>query len=241
MPLTCIAQLLEELFPPVQAFKEKTREYYSKTTALWLHHARLALYDKRDRSLRRVDDEAVFESVVEKGTPSLTGFRFPMCFRNAIIECLEAISAAGGKTSFYQLMEKLSQSHQSTEKVLSDNLNLGFVSRDDKARMYSLTSLGARFVASSDKTRRQLFRQKCSNIQVFNQFISRVEAAGINGMASKQAARNLVQEMQLEMADASVAKLGNMLANWAEYAEILVRLGRLCFMKKHIPKQMILF
>ncbi len=242
IPLTRIAQLLEELFPPVEAFKEKTRKYYSRTTALWLRYARLALYDKRDRSLRRVDDEAAFELVVEKGIPSLTGFRFPMCFRNAIIECIEAIDAAGGKTSFYQLMEKLSKSHQSIEKALSDNLNLGFVSRDGEAKMYSLTSLGARFVAGSDKTRRQLFRQQCSNIQVFNQFISHVEAAGINGIASKQATRDLVQEIvQFEMADASVAKLGNMLANWAEYAEIIVRLGRLCLMKKHAPEQMILF
>jgi hypothetical protein len=241
IPLTRIAQLLEELFPPVQAFKEKTRKYYSRTTALWLHYARLALYDKRDKSLHRVDDEAVFESVVEKGTPSLTGFRFPMCFRNAIIECLKAISAAGGKTSFYHLMEKLSKSHQSIEKVLSDNLNLGFVSRDGEAKMYSLTPLGARFVASSDKARRQLFRQQCLNIQVFNQFNSHIEAAGADGIASKQATRNLVQEMQLEMADASIAKLGNMLANWAEYAEIIVRLGRLCFMKEYAPEQMILF
>ena len=240
IPLADIAQLLQDLFPPVQVFKEKTREYYSKTTALWLHYARLAFYNKKDKSLRRVDDEAVFESIVEKGTPSLTGFRFPMCFRNAIIECLEAINGAGGKVSFSQLMEKLSKSHQSVEKVLSDNLNLSFVSRDDKAGMYSLTSLGARFVASSDKTRRQLFRQQCSNIQVFNQFISYVEAAGINGITSRQAARKLVQEMQLEMADATVEKLGAMLANWAEYAEIIARSGRLCFMKKYVPEQMIL-
>jgi len=64
-----------------------------------------------------------------------------MCFRNAIIGCLELIDAFGGKAGFDQIMEGLSKSHQSIEKVLSDNLNLGFVSHDEEAKMYRLTPL----------------------------------------------------------------------------------------------------
>lgn len=243
LPLTRIAELLQELFPPVQAFMEETREHYSKTTATWLHEARLAYYDKREKSLYRVDDEAIFEAIVERGS-STKGFRFPLCFRNAIVECLEIIHQAGGKITVSELMEVLSKSQQSIEKVLSDTLNLEFVNYYDsnrEVRVYGLTALGTQFVEGSEKTKRKLFQEQCLKIPTLNQFIIHVEAAGQNGISSKQVAQKLAQDMKLDLAEATVEKLGNMLANWAEYAEIVVRVGRLCFMAKYIPKQESLF
>jgi hypothetical protein len=227
IPLARIAELLQDLFPSVQVSKETTREYYSKTTALWLHDAKLAFYDRQNKNLQRVDDEAIFESVVERRSSSLRGFRFPVCFRNAVIECLELISTLGGEASLDQLMTGLSKSYQSIEKALSDNFSLGFVSLDEKTGMYCLTSVGVEFIKGSNDVRRQLFRQQSSSFQVFNQFVLYVEAAGKNGISSKHAASTLVEERQLELADATIDKLGAILANWAEYAEIIVRLGRL--------------
>jgi len=239
--LVRIAELLQEIFPSVQAFKEVTRKFYSKTTASWLHYARLAFYDRGEKSLHRVDDEAVFELVVERGSSSLRGFQFPMCFRNAIIESLEFINASGGEVSLDQLMKGFSKSHQSIGKVLSDGLNLGFVSYDENTRVSRLTPTGVEFVESPDDTRREIFGRQCSNFPVFTQFVSYIKAARENGISGKQAAVRIVQEMQLELADATIDKLGAMLGNWAEYAGVIVRSGGLCFMRKYVPQQMALF
>ena len=242
IPLTSIANLLQELFPSVQEFKVATREHYSKTTATWFHYTRLAFYDKKGKkSLCKVDSEAAFESLIERGTPSLRGFRLPMCFHNAIIECLEATKATQERISFDELMKKLSTSHQSMEKVLSDVLNLGLMYQDKQTTLYCLTLAGKAFVESSEDDRQKLFCQQCSKLDVFNQFVAHVESAGKHGISSKQAAALLVKDMQLDMADATIDKLGNMLANWAEYAGVITRLRRLCFLKKYIPEQMKLF
>lgn len=242
IPLTSIADLLQELFPSVQEFKVATREHYSKTTATWLHYTRLAFYDKRGKkSLRKVDSEAAFELVIERGTPSLRGFRLPMCFRNAIIECLEAIEATEERISFDELVKKLSKSHQSIEKVLSDALNLDLVYQDKQTTLYCLTLTGKAFVEVSEDDRQRLFYQQCSKLNIFNQFVAHVESAGKHGISNKQAAVLLVKDMQLDMVDATVDKLGSILANWAEYAGVITRLRRLCFLKKYVPEQMKLF
>ncbi|RLC73147.1 MAG: hypothetical protein DRI81_15460 [Chloroflexi bacterium] len=170
IPLARVADLLQELFPSVQEFKVATREHYSKTTASWLHYARLAFYDRKGKkSLHKVDNEEVFESVVERGTPSLKGFRLPMCFRNAVIECLETIAAAEGRISFEDLVNNLSKSRQSIEKALSDSLNLDFVYQDEPTTLYCLTPIGQAFVESSEENKRGLFHQQCSKLDVFNQ------------------------------------------------------------------------
>jgi hypothetical protein len=233
---------LQEVFPSVQEFKVATREHYGKTTATWLHYTRLAFYDKRgNKSLHRVDNEAVFESVIQRGTPSLKGFRLPMCFRNAIIECIEAIEVAEGGISFEELMNNLSKSRQSIEKVLSDALNLDFVYQDEQTALYCLTPIGQAFVEGSEENKRGLFHQQCSKLDVFNQFVAHVEAAGKYGIANKQAATLVVKDIQLDMADATVDKLGSILANWAEYAGVIARSRRLCFLKKYVPEQIKLF
>jgi hypothetical protein len=232
-----IAEILQELFPSVQEFKESTREYYSKTTALWLHYARLAFYDRKDKSLHRVEDEGVFESVVEGRGPSSIGFRSPMCFRNAIIECLEVLEELGGKASLEQLIASLSKSHQSVEKVLSDNLNLDFVKYDSGTALYCLTPIGIRFVKSSEETRQELFGKKCSNFQIFDQFVSYVESAGRKGVTSREVANRLIEEMGIQLADSTIDKLGGILANWAEYTGTIVHVNRLCVMKDLVPVQ----
>jgi len=242
IPLTSIADLLQELFPSLQEFKVATREHYSKTTATWLHYTRLAFYDKRGKkSLRKMDSEAAFELVIEGGTPSLSGFRLPMCFRNAIIGCLKAIEATEERISFDELVKKLSKSHQSIEKVLSDALNLDLVYQDKQTTLYCLTLTGKAFIEGSEDDRQRLFYQQCLKLNIFNQFVAHVESAGKYGVSKKQAAVLLVKDMQLDMADATVDKLGSILANWAEYAGVITRLRRLCFLKKYVPEQMKLF
>jgi hypothetical protein len=230
-----LAELLQELFPSVQA-AEKTWGYYSKTTALWLHYARLVFYNKSDDSLYKVDDEAIFESAMERGRSPTTGYRFPMCFRNSIIECLEEIDILGGESVIPKLMNELKLSHQSIEKVLSDCLNLKFVEIDEQTEKYYLTSLGTEFVKSSEKIRRPLFQKQCSSIPNFNRFVALIEAAGEKGISSKQAAQDLVQELKLSLAELTVEKLGAMLANWAEYAGVVTRRARLCFTKKYLSE-----
>ena len=240
--LARVADLLQELFPSVQEFKVATREHYSKTTATWLHYTRLAFYDKKGKkSLHKVDNEAVFELVIERATPSLKGFRLHMCFHNAIIACLEAIEAAEGKISFEKLAENLSKSHQSIEKVLSDALNLDFVYQDKQTTLYCLTPVGRAFREDLEDNRQKLFYQQCSKLNVFNQFVVHVESAGKYGISNKQAAALLIKNMQLDMADATIDKLGSILANWAEYAGVITRLRRLCFLKKYVPEQLKLF
>lgn len=230
-----LAELLQELFPSVQAV-EKTWDYYSKTTAQWLHYARLVFYNKSDNSLYKVDDEAIFESAVERGSSPTTGYRFPMCFRNSIIECLEKIDVLGGESVIPKLMNELKLSHQSIEKVLSDCLNLKFVELDEQAEKYCLIPLGKEFVKSSERIRRQIFQKQCTNIPIFNRFVSLIEAAGEKGVSSKQAAQDLVQELKLSLAELTVEKLGAMLANWADYAEVVTRKARLCFAKKYLSE-----
>lgn len=242
IPLSRVADLLQELFPSVHEFKVATREHYVKTTASWLHYARLAFYDRSGKkSLHKVDNEAIFESIIERGTPSLKGFLLPVCFRNAIIDCLETMAAAKGKISFEELMMRLSRSHQSIEKVLSDCLNLEFVYQDKQTTLYCLSPIGQAFVESSEEHRRELFGHQCSKLDAFNLFVKNVEAAGKRGIAAKLAANNVVQEKELELADATIDKLGGILANWAEYAGVIVRSRRLCFLKVHVPEQIRLF
>jgi hypothetical protein len=78
---------------------------------------------------------------------------------------------------------------------------------------------------------------------VFKQFVSRVDAAAEDGVPATEAASCLLKEMGLELADATVDKLGSMLANWAEYGNLIVRSGRLCFMKGkgYVAEQMPMF
>jgi predicted transcriptional regulator len=234
------AELLQELFPSVQAV-EKTWDYYSKTTAQWLHYARLAFYNKKDDSLQKVDDEAVFEAALARGRTLITGYRFPMCFRNSIKECLERIDSLGEEVTIPQLMDEFGLSHQSIEKVLSDCLNLQFAEYDEHTKKYSLTPLGAEFARSSEEIRRKLFRQQCLNVPVFNRFIYFIEIAGDKGINSKEAAKDLIQEMSLDLAELTIEKLGAMLANWAEYAGVIDKRGRLCFAKGYLPEQFNMF
>lgn len=179
LSLSDLAELLQEVFPSVQAV-EQTWDYYSKTTAKWLHYARLAFYNVRERSIRIVDDEAVFEAAVT-GRPIITGYRFPMCFRNSIKECLENLLTMRGEATLPQLMETLKLSQQSIEKVLSDCLNLKLVEHDGSSNKYSLTQMGVAFAHGSEKVRQTLFGQQCSNIPVFNRFVSMVENAKTKG------------------------------------------------------------
>ena len=89
-----VSDLLKEMFPSVQA-TQKTWVHYSRTTARWLHEARLAFYNPRNRTLHQVDDEEVFEQVVSRGSLRGTGFRLPLRFKNAVIDCIEAIHKFG--------------------------------------------------------------------------------------------------------------------------------------------------
>ena len=97
-----LAALLQELFPSVQA-SEKTWDYYAQTTTQWLHYARLAYHNKRDYQLHKVDDEAIFEAAVDRKTLSTLGYKFPLCFRNSIIDCLEKINVLEGRPPFNNL------------------------------------------------------------------------------------------------------------------------------------------
>jgi len=151
------------------------------------------------------------------------------------------MDSLAGKATVHQLMERLVLSRQSIEKVLRDGLNLKFIEQDEQTDNYSLTPMGIEFARSPEKMRRQLFKQQCVGNSVFNQFVSFIESAREKGTPSKQAARELLNEMHLELADLTTEKLGAMLANWAEYAEIIVRVGRLCFVKEHVPEQLSMF
>lgn len=239
LPLSRIADLLRELFPPVKAFMEKTREYYSRTLVSWLHEARLAYYNKKNKSLIRVDNEEVFEAVVERGSFT-KGFRFPMCFRNAIIECLKIIYFSGNKATNTQLMQVLAKSQQSIEKVLSDNLNLGFIYLEEthsEQGIYYISPIGLKFIQGSETERREIFAQQCSKIDVYNDFISYINDTKYAGITSKQAAEKLTTNMNLTLADATIEKLGAMLSNWAEYAGTIIRTGRLCHTKEYATQR----
>jgi hypothetical protein len=235
-----LAALLQELFPSVQA-SEKTWDNYAQTTTQWLHYARLAYYNKRDYHLHKVDDEAIFEAAVDRKTLSTLGYKFPLCFRNSIIECLQKIDLLGGKATIQQLEEQLLLSRQSVGKVLSDGQNLKFIELDKQKDWYALTKIGAEFITGTEETRRQLFREQCLEISTFEQFIALMQSAGNKGMLSKRAAKALLDDIHLELADLTVEKLGAMLANWAEYAGLVVRSGRLCFFNENAPLQLRMF
>lgn len=235
LSLSRLAELLQEVFPSVQA-TEKTWDYYARTTAKWLHYARLAFYSIRDDDIRVVDDEAAFEVAVT-GRPLTTGYRFPMCFRNSIRECLDKLQALRGEATLPELMEALKLSQQSVEKVLSDCLNLKFVEYSQLPKSYALTQAGTEFASASEELRRTLFRQQCSNIPILERFVVAVINAGARGSHPKDVAAGLVKEMSLDLAELTVEKLGNMLANWSEYAEFIVRKGRLCFGRECLPRQ----
>ena len=240
MPRLHLAELLQELFPYVQAV-EKTWDHYSRTMAQWLHYAHLAFYSKRDDNLLKVDDEAIFEASFSKGRPLITGYRFPMCFRNSIVECIEMIYSLGGDVTIPKLMGEFRLSHQSIEKVLSDCINLQFVEYIERMKKYSLTMLGKEFAQSSEENRQKLFQKQCLNVPVFNRFIQLIEVAGDKGVGSKAAAKDLIQEMKLDLAELTIEKLGAMLANWAEYAGIITRRGKSCFAKGYLPEQLKIF
>jgi hypothetical protein len=234
-----LAELLQELFPSIQAV-EKTWDYYSKTTAQWLHFARLAFYKKGENRLFKVDDESVFEAAFYKGRTLMTGHRFPLCFRNSIRECLDKIDSLGGEVTVNQLMSEFELSYISIEKVLADCLNLEFIELNEEMKIYSLSDIGLEFARSDEDKRRKIFKHQCLNVPVFNRFIYFVEEAGGKGIYSKTVAKALVREMQLDLAELTIEKLGAMLANWAEYAEIISRKGRLCFSREQLPEQLIL-
>jgi hypothetical protein len=235
-----LAGLLEELFPSVQA-AEKTWDYYSRTTAHWLHYAHLAFYDKRDDTLHKVDDEAIFEAAFAKGRPLITGYRFPMCFRNSIIDCTKKMDSIGGEVTISQLMDEFGLSHQSIEKVLSDCINLQFVEYSEEIQKYSLTNVGREFAQAKEEVKQELFKKQCLAVPVFNSFIQLVNKAGDKGINCKMAAKDLIEEMKLDLADLTIEKLGTMLANWAEYSGILSRTGKLCYVKDYLPEQLKMF
>jgi len=60
-------------------------------------------------------------------------------------------------------------------------------------------------------------------------------------VGSNGAAKDLIQEMKLDLAELTIEKLGSMLANWAEYAGIIIRRGKLCFAKGYLPEQLKMF
>ena len=112
---------------------------------------------------------------------------------------------------------------------------------DKQNDWYALTRIGAEFIAGTEETRRQLFREQCLEISTFEQFIALIQSAGKKGLLSKQAAKALLDDIHLELADLTVEKLGAMLANWAEYAGLVVRSGRLCFFNENAPLQLRMF
>lgn len=236
-----IATLLKEMFPSVRA-KEKTWVFYSRTTATWIHEAKLAFYDRKGQELRQVDDEALFENVVARGSMAETGFRLPMCFRNAVMDCLEVLAEKGkGIAGMDQLMLWLGRTHQSVSKAVSDNLKLGFLAYDRDESKYRLSEVGSGFVRAGDGERRRIFVERCQKIEVFSSFMTTVKASGSRGVRPREAALGIVTGMELELADATIDKLGMMLANWAEYAGLLVRRRRLCFSIEHVPRQLTLW
>jgi len=239
--LNDIAQILQELFPSVQEFKETTLEYYSKITAKWLHQARLAFYDSNEQKALKVVDDSIFESVIEGRGYLESGYNLPVCYRNAIIECLREISNLGGECNINALSDALGKSHQSVEKALSDNINLGFVKFVPDDFLYKPTDKGKLLINSSEEKRRNLFAKQCLNFSVFNEFISHVEEAGEKGINSRKVADKIVKEQKINLADSTIDKLSGILANWAEYAGIIYRRKRLCFMQEYGPEQKLLF
>jgi hypothetical protein len=140
-----------------------------------------------------------------------------------------------------QLVDQLLLSRQSVGKVLSDGQNLKFIELDKQNDWYTLTAIGAEFVTGTEEMQRQLFREQCLELSTFGQFIALIQSAGTKGLLSKQAAKELLDDIHLELAELTIEKLGSMLANWAEYAGLIVRVGRLCFFNEHAPRQLSMF
>jgi hypothetical protein len=235
-----LAELLQELFPSIQAV-DKTWDYYSRTTAEWLHFARLAFYNKRAATVLKVDDEAVFEAAFYKGRSVTSGHRFPLCFRNSIRECIDKMDSFGGEVTVNQLMDEFGLSYTSIEKVMADCQNLGFVELDEKTSLYCLTEIGTQFAKANEESRRLIFKDRCREIPVFNRFVHYIDDAGIKGIYSQDAAKSLAQELQLDLAELTIEKLGMMLANWAEYAGPVKRRGKLTYSRAQLPQQQVLF
>lgn len=233
MSIDDISILLQQLFPSVEA-KKSTWMFYGQTTAAWLHEAQLAYKRKKESVLYQVDDETVFERIIDRGILH-KGYRFPMCFRNAIIDCLEKIHKSDGEATADYLATELMKSNQSVDKALSDCLRLGFVV--GQSEKYELTALGKEFVSKSAEDRRIMFGQQCHNFDVFQSFLNIVEQAGFDGVSSSDAAKEIVMGLGLEMADLTTQKLGGILANWAEFADLVVRSNRLCYLKEYFPQQ----
>jgi hypothetical protein len=231
-----LAELLQELFPSIQAV-DKTWDYYSRTTAEWLHFARLAFYNKRAATVLKVDDEAVFEAAFFKGRSVTSGQRFPLCFRNSIRECVDKMDSLGGEVTVNQLMDEFGLSYTSIEKVMADCQNLGFVEIDVRTNMYCLTEFGIQFARADEGLRRSIFKNRCQEIPVFNRFLYYIDAAGAKGIYSQNAAKSLAQELQLDLAELTLEKLGMMLANWAEYAGLVKRRGKLTYSRAQLPQQ----
>jgi len=125
--------------------------------------------------------------------------------------------------------------------ILSDSWSKEWGQPHRERDAYYLSADGRRFGQSGEVDRRTLFGQKCQELDVFNRFVDKVNSAGAAGISSREAAGQVVQELQIELAETTVYKLGLLLANWAEYAGIVSRRGRLCIMGSLAPEQMRLF
>lgn len=241
LELTDIARLLQDLFPSVRA-KDKTWLHYSRTTAIWMHEAKLAYYNSREGALYRVDDEDIFEQVISRGSLRGKGFRFPSRFRNAIIDCIDAIKIHGkGIATVKQLMEWLNKKSQSIEMAVSDCLSLGFVSFDENTGLYKLTNVGARFAMESESERRDIFAEQCNTVEIYRDFVKTVETRQSAGIAHRDAVELILAGTDLGLADATMDKLGAILANWAEYGGVITRYGRRCIASKYAFHQADLF
>ncbi|VAW43617.1 hypothetical protein MNBD_CHLOROFLEXI01-449 [hydrothermal vent metagenome] len=238
--LSELTEILRQLFPSVQA-KTTTWLHYSKTTAKWLHAARLAFYNPSDASLHQVDDEEIFERVITREDLRSAGIRLPLRFKNAIVECLEALFDYGkGSASIDQLALWLHKKPQSVNMILSDNLDLGFVYFDDSSKIYRLTEIGETFIKGTELERTKIFGKQCKTVELYNLFLAKVDETGESGVSSRFAIDRVLVELKIELADTTLDKLGNILANWAEYAGVISRKGRVCRLKKYIPEQMTL-
>jgi len=232
-----VSVFLRELFPSVQA-TDKTWIHYSRTTATWLHEARLAYYSPRHKTLYQVDDEDIFEQVVSRGSLREKGFRLPVRYKNAIIDCVVKVHLLGnGYVTTAQLAEWLQKKPQTTDMILSDNLNLGFLRYDESKQKYCLTKIGKIFVSSSEQQKREIFGTQCENFDVYNKFIEIVGEAKEEGIPHKSVAQVILSDINLELADLTVDKLGAILANWAEYAGVIVRSGKRCVLQRYVPEQ----
>jgi predicted transcriptional regulator len=241
LSLDQISDIQKELFPDFSNFKATTLAYYSKVTAQWLHYAQLVFYNTKEKAIKTVDDETTFEYVIEGQNKHQSGFNTPVCYKNAIIECLEAFSNLGGSATSQQLIDYLSKSHQSIEKALSDNLNLELIEYRENKKNYHLTPLGESFLSVSKEKRKEIFGIQCENFPVFKQFTAIVEESGETGITSREAALRINENNGFDLADATLDKLGGILANWAEYAGIIARLNKKCYMYELLPEQQKLF